>query len=121
MFEGLKRSPILVVRNKQNRFDNFFGMKLQKISAYIIPFAGIIFVNIGFNTVGLSQLIDNELNAFRTGSWVIMEKIPHPNATTWREESAGLSPKKMLSIYYCIVSPDLSIICHPPGQYLNGF
>jgi hypothetical protein len=45
MFEGLKRSPILVVRNKQNRFDNFFGMKLQKISANISPFAGIIFVN----------------------------------------------------------------------------
>jgi hypothetical protein len=75
MFEGLKRYPILVVRNKQNRFDNFFGMKLQKISANISPFAGIIFVNNGFNTVGLSQPIDNELNAFRTGSWVIMEKI----------------------------------------------
>jgi hypothetical protein len=75
MFEGLKRSPILVVRNKQNRFDNFFGMKLQKISANISPFAGIIFVNNGFNTVGLSQPIDNELNAFRTGLWVIMEKI----------------------------------------------
>jgi hypothetical protein len=38
-------------------------MKLQKISANISPFAGINFVNHGFNKVGLSQLIDNELGA----------------------------------------------------------
>lgn len=36
-------------------------MKLQKISTNVSPFAGISFVNDAFNSVGLSQLIDNEL------------------------------------------------------------
>jgi len=52
-----------VLRNKQNRNDNFFEMKLQKISTNISPFAGISFVNSEFNKVGLTQLIDNELGA----------------------------------------------------------
>jgi len=58
MFGRLKKITYLVLRNKQNRYDNFFEMKLQKISANISPFAGINFVNNGFNTIGLSQLIE---------------------------------------------------------------
>jgi len=50
-----------VISNKKNRNDNFFGMKIQKISNNVSPFAGNFFVNNGFNEYGLSKLIDNEL------------------------------------------------------------
>lgn len=38
-------------------------MKVQKISSNVSPFAGISFVNNSLNTTGVSQLIDNELDA----------------------------------------------------------
>jgi len=62
-FDSRKRSPILVLCNKNNRNSNFFGMKVQKISTNVSPFSGISFVNNEFNKVGMSQLIDSELGA----------------------------------------------------------
>jgi len=50
-----------VLTNKPNRQINFSGMKVQKISSNVSPFAGISFVNNSFNETGISQLIDNEL------------------------------------------------------------
>jgi len=52
-----------VLANKQNRNNKFFTVKVQKISSDVSPFSGISFVNNEFNTVGMSQLIDNELGA----------------------------------------------------------
>ena len=49
--------------NKPNRQIKFSGMKVQKISTNVSPFAGISFVNNSLNETGLSQLIDNELGA----------------------------------------------------------
>jgi len=37
------------------------NMKIQKISTYVSPFAGISFVNNSLNITEISQLIDNEL------------------------------------------------------------
>ena len=62
-FDGIKSSPILVLSNKPSRNNNFFTVKVQKISTNVSPFAGISFVNNEFNTCGLTQLIDNELGA----------------------------------------------------------
>jgi len=50
-----------VVQNHKNRNENFFSVKVQRISSNVSPFAGISFVNQSFNKSGLSQLIDNEL------------------------------------------------------------
>ena len=47
--------------NNQNRNNNFFTVKIQKISSNVSPFSGISFVNNEFNTVGMAQLIDKEL------------------------------------------------------------
>ena len=63
MFDRLKISPILVLSNKPNRQIKFPGMKVQKISTNVSPFAGISFVNNSLNETGISQLIDNELGA----------------------------------------------------------
>ena len=52
-----------MLANKQNRNNKFFTVKVQKISSDVSPFSGISFVNNEFNTVGMSQLIDNELGA----------------------------------------------------------
>ena len=49
--------------NKPNRQTKFSGMKVQKLSSNVSPFAGISFVNNSFNEKGISQLIDNELCA----------------------------------------------------------
>jgi len=38
-------------------------MKLQKTSTHVSPFAGISFVSMEFEHIGMSQLIDNELGA----------------------------------------------------------
>ena len=52
-----------MLENNNNRNSNFFGMKLQKISTNVSPFAGISFVNKEFENIGMSQLIDIELGA----------------------------------------------------------
>jgi len=52
-----------VLPNKPNRQTKFSGMKVQKLSSNVSPFAGISFVNNSFNEKGISQLIDNELGA----------------------------------------------------------
>jgi hypothetical protein len=52
-----------VLANKQNRNNNFFIVKVQKISSDASPFSGISFVNNEFNNVGMSQLIDKEPGA----------------------------------------------------------
>ena len=50
--------------NKQTNIGiNFFGMKLQKISTQVNPFAGISFVHNEFIKVGMIHLIDNELGS----------------------------------------------------------
>ncbi len=53
-------SLILVLPNKQNK-DKVMGIKVQKLSDSVSPFAGISFVNTLFNQSGLSKLIDSEL------------------------------------------------------------
>ena len=50
-----------MLRNKQNRYTNFFGVKVQKIASNVSPYSGISFFNHEFNAVGLSELIDKEL------------------------------------------------------------
>jgi hypothetical protein len=42
-----------MISNKINRNNNFFGMKLQKVSNNVSPFAGISFVNNAFNNTPL--------------------------------------------------------------------
>ncbi len=60
MCNGWKDSYILSVQNNKNRNENFFSVKVQRISSNVNPFAGISFVNQSFNKSILSQLIDNE-------------------------------------------------------------
>jgi len=50
-------------KTNNNSDKKFTGMKIQKISKPITPFAGISFVNHYFEKSGLSQLIDKELGA----------------------------------------------------------
>ncbi len=45
----------------KNRNENFFRVKVQRISSNVSPFVGISFVNQRFNKSDLSQLIDYEL------------------------------------------------------------
>lgn len=53
-------SLILVLPNKKNK-GKIMGIKVQKLSDSVSPFAGISFVNALFNRSGLSNLIDTEL------------------------------------------------------------
>ncbi len=53
-------SLILVLPNKQNK-DKVMGIKVQKLSDSVSPFARISFINTLFNESGLSRLIDREL------------------------------------------------------------
>ncbi len=60
MFNGWKDLYILVLQNNKNRNENFFSVKVQRISSNVSPFAGMSFVNQSFNKSDLSQLFDNE-------------------------------------------------------------
>ncbi len=60
MFNGWKDSSILVVQNNKNTNENFFSVKIQRISFNVSPFTGISLVNQSFNKSALSQLRDNE-------------------------------------------------------------
>ncbi len=48
-----------MVQNNKHRNENFFRVKVQRISSNVSPLARISFVNHSFNKSGLSQLIDN--------------------------------------------------------------
>ncbi len=50
------------MQNNKNRNENFFSVKVQRISFNVSPFARISSANQSFNKSGLSQLIDNELS-----------------------------------------------------------
>ena len=61
MFCRQKKITYISVTKQNNIGSNFFGMKLQKISTSVSPFAGISFVHNEFVKSEMSELIDNEL------------------------------------------------------------
>ncbi len=48
------------MQNNKTRNENYFSVKVKKISSNVSPFAGISFFNQSLNKSGLSRLIDND-------------------------------------------------------------
>ena len=85
MLSRQKNSTYSSATKQNNISSNFFGIKLQKTSTQVSPFAANYFIHNAFIKAGISQLIDNELGS--------------------RVKTVGYSYsdilKNLLSVFYC--------------------